>query len=320
MKVYSPSQTTTWLSCPIKRELSYVQKVKTRTLYKRDLAGFLGTAVAAGAGAYHNLRLLAQPEKLLVTPEMRQACGGIAHSIAKTNMAFEEELGRAPAPWDRAQYLAIPERAAMGTFRYVDKCPIPSHWRFIDVERTFPNHGYCRLDLIADDGLGPVVVDVKCKLTLDSRHRQKEIDRYRNFWNMLHYTWTVSEFFGSTPTRYYIVFVILEPRFETWIEEYPVKPTALQAWEQSARRVWAQMEAEDKGLPFVAGTCDDCMGTGRADENQCPACNGMGIILNKAEPYMVAKHADEFGLCEYYGACFDHEWDPIRMAADYVRG
>ena len=112
---------------------------------------------------------------------------------------------------------------------------------------------------------------------------------------MLHYAWAWGQLLdliararvagAQTVNRYYIILVVLEPKFYTEILPYQIHPETMHAWVQSQRVAWKDMAGEDALV---------------------------------REPYMVANHWDNYGECEYRKGCFEHHWDPQLMTQDYV--
>ena len=219
-----------------------------------------------------------------------ETCQAIGVTVAGKLYADALAHGARVGEWDQAQAAAIPRRVARAITAYIAEDAaerlIPASWSLLAVEHAFPDYGYARPDLVVHDGLGPAIVDLKTRLTLDPRWRERELMRYRHSWQLLHYAWAWGQYAQCRVGRYYICLVVLEPRFSVELMPYPITSEALAVWEQSAQRVWAQMAAEDQGA---------------------------------ARPWMAAKHADEFGNCEFYDACFTHQWDEARMAVDYMR-
>jgi hypothetical protein len=118
-----------------------------------------------------------------------------------------------------------------------------------------------------------------------AQYRQKTIQEYANSHQMLHYGWAGKESYGEPIHTYYIGLAVLEPRWAFDLLPYPIHPEALEVWLGSARRVWGDMEAEERG---------------------------------ERVPWLSANHSDNFGQCPYYKACFVHHYDPPLMAQDYL--
>lgn len=294
MKVYSPSQTQTWVQCPVKRMLAYNERWRPRTLGKRELAAVLGQAIGAGLAAYYS------------NPHATTNVASVAYANAVALMSQFESLGASVASWDQAQALATPERARQAVEKSValDQAGrvLPATWRVLDVERTLPDHGHARIDLGVDDGAGPAVLDWKVKLSLKEIYRQKEVEKFRYSGQMYHYNWAYAQyvrsqagaghyrvFEGDFLPRFYIGLMVLEPKFSFELLSFDVSPEDHQKWLASARSTWIDMERDDF-------------------ETSPPHT-----------PRMAWEHEDNYGPCEFKKACFEYHWDPALMSNDYIQ-
>lgn len=291
MKVYSPSQTTLWMKCPVERRLSSIEGWEPRELGKRELAGALGTAIAAGLGAYFITRM-ESPGGVFVA----QHFASIASANIRERQAMWRSKGYTLPTWHQAQHDSLEARAFKAVLRFVtDDCNtsvLPVAWVLRAVEHTFPDHGFCRPDLIVETHPGEIaVIDWKCKLNLEAKWRRKEIDRYESSWQLFHNSWAASSLVDDRlPAFYYIGLIVLEPRWSVELIPFPIIPEAFAAWRDSANRVWRHMESED---------------------------------LGKEHPWMAAKHTDEFGDCAFKLACpitpVSAMWNEDLMEREYVR-
>ncbi len=288
MRIYSPSQTMEWLTCPVKRQLHYREKLVPRLPGKREAAGTLGQAVATGLAVYNTARgyRAAGSDSTRDYEDIAKVASHIASEDASRRTAQYEYAGCIIREDDRMTWDAIPARAAKIVTKFIEKDPIPPHWRVAAVEETLPEYGFARPDLVLERPSGGyTVVDYKVKLSLDTRYREREMRRWRHSWQLLHYVWAAGQVYGPC-SQYHICMIRLEPSFSIDLEPFEVHPEDMLKWEASARRAWAQMEAEDEG---------------------------------RAEPWMAAVHADNYGDCEYYGACFEAHWEPALMERQYAR-
>ena len=285
--VYSPSQTKLWLECPMKRYLRYSLGWRPRRIGKPDLTAILGRAFHAGVALYHARRQAAQPHALAPTElqEIAEASAAAATFEASRQLARLQDQGFVVNDWDAPTAQALPLRVAKGVTRYVLADPLPAAWTIRAVEHTLEEYGNARLDLAIEDADGPAIADVKVKLTLDAKYRAKELSRYQDDHQQLHYAWAWSEIRQASVNRYYIVLVVLEPKWSVEILPYQIHPETMQAWTQSQLVTWHDMAEEDAGT---------------------------------REPYMAATHWSAYGDCEMRKACFEHHWDPQLMAQDYV--
>jgi hypothetical protein len=292
--IYSPSQTALWLDCRMKRALSR-HGWRLKVAGKRDLAAILGTAVAAGLATYNCSKFgcLCEPGVGEFVPRCehcRVRAGDFENIINTSRQSALEALndlhsdGRHVAEYDVAQRDALTERAARVVARYIAADPIPPEWPILAVETPCDESG-ARPDLVVDDGRGPAPIDYKVKLALKREYEAREIARWRDSWQLYHYASRVCR---PGAYHYYICLIVCEP-FRVELLPFEIADETMAWWRESAARYWRDM-AQDAALEV------------------------MGDL-----PPMAAKHADEFGECEFRRACFDHRLDKARMAQDYVR-
>lgn len=249
-----------------------------RRMGKRELGGILGTAFAQGVGAYNATRQTG------ATPDPA-LCVAVAVQSARQELRTLLERGHTIGDHDRAQAEAIEPRVQRAITRYIAADPIPPAWTVLDVERILPAWGNCRIDLGLDTPQGPVVLDYKCKLQLDQKWLGKEVERYRLSEQRFHYSAAYGDYLGRPVVAFYICLVILEPSFRTHLLPFVNAPDELAMWLQARETTWRLMEMEERGEI------------------------GVGIS---------GKHMDEFGPCEFTGACFGSRLDPQLMSNDYI--
>ncbi len=274
MRVYSPSQTTSWLRCPLKRALEQ-QGWRQNHISKRDIGAILGQAF--GAGVEHHYKR----ECGIVSPSQ------LAMAATQSGINNLIRLGCSWLPGDDTQATTLPALAAKAVDKYIAHDPLPPTWTILDIQRTLPDHGNCRIDLGVRSHTGQLgVLDFKFKRNLKAEYRTRELEDYRESWQFKHYAWAYGEAMGEPVQFYGVILTCLEPRFEVIFDPVPVDPEMLTRWLTGARRVWAQMEKEDAG---------------------------------EAEPWEAASHRDQYGRCEFFNACFLHRLHPHLMETEYVR-
>jgi hypothetical protein len=281
--IYSPSQTDTHGQCPIKRALRYAGWT-ARGVGKRDLAAILGTAIAAGLAEYNTTRANQVGGLLRPTVEMAFRPGlvgpaDVARNTAIATLAVLPQQGRHIEDWDQSQANSIERRAGLAVERYIAADPIPPEWPILAVEELLPS-GQARPDLVVDDGRGPVAIDYKTKLTLKPEYEDREMARWAQSWQMLHYSWELKA------DHFYICLLVLEPRFRVQLIPFEVHPETMGLWGISAKQRWADMRAEDEG---------------------------------RRQPAMATAHVDAYGPCEFQRACFECRFDPEKMREHYVQ-
>lgn len=267
------------------RREGWVRKV----LQKRDLAGIVGTAFAAGAGAYHTLRMNheegGQPLADLNKVKAGAAAMGIADRILHQHLERIERDGFIVNATDDLYLTQMPTRVQKAVAKYVQNDPLLPTWKIVSVEQELPEHGGARPDLIVRDDLGLAVVDLKSKVELRQQWKAKTVADYQNHDQMFHYAWAVGEAYGEPVQRYYIALVVFEPTFSVELLPNEINQETLSVWLQGRRRVWDLMAQEDRG---------------------------------DAVPFMSDKHADNFGRCDYEEACFRWHYDTELMKNTYL--
>lgn len=272
MKVYSPSQTKSFLTCPVMWQLNKEGWV-TRTYGKPSVYAVRGTAVAKGLDDFNKGLSL-------------QAC------LSSTQKAAEDEydrmrLGerewsdvRAPEP----TLALIVEQARSLVQSYMAN--VPTGFEVVEAECKFPDHGYCRPDVVAFRNGALFPLDYKVKDVPNTPFiRHKIITDYEHDWSMLHYCWAIQKEFGQPCSEYVIAILWYGKSNSTELFTFNVRPQRLDAWEQSAFRVWEEME--------------------RIETGQAPA-------------YETASHRTVFGACDFKRACLELDRDRGLMGQEYL--
>jgi hypothetical protein len=223
-------------------------------------------------------------------------CVDVAVQAATLDLAEYETWGCQLNDGDQAQRQSLVPRIQKGVRSYIKAEPIPTTWRVLDVEQDLgPDAGNCRVDLGALTPHGPTVCDLKTKLTIDPKYRARDIQRYRDDPQLLHYCHFAAERYQvGQILRYYVILVGLEPKFEVELIPFDVRPEILQMWYQSAKCAWQRMEWEDF----------------HRDNPDKPT---------NAIPIADFDRCGDFGGCEMARACHDHLLDEHAMRTDYVK-
>ena len=267
--VFSPTQTTTFIRDETAWYLRYMMKRMPRTIGKKEIAGMLGTAFADGAATYHNglPTLVHRPED----------AGGGAYGMAQQNLIKKAAAVAVQSAKDsKAEVLAreqtvysdqneawelLETRAAQAVFKYALNFPTIgfSASDIVASELSLPNHGHARIDLVLNSLYGPMVVDLKSKLTLDIKYQAQLLREFEESWQMLHYTWAYGDLIGERVRRFAILLHVLEPKSRLPVlHPVVVTPELLQIWEQSARQVWRRMEGIRTGTPVLMDPLPAC--------------------------------------------------------------
>lgn len=233
-KIYSPTQTQSWLDDPLKWYLTYHEGWRPRVLDKPAIARIIGAGVAAGAAMWYR-------------SADQQGAIDAARKAVGTELAGLLALGHVVAPAVGELAGRAPTLAEQGVAK-LTQFDLPSTWAVVDVERTLPDHGRCRIDVGVQTPHGPGVWDVKCTLASDDWKTFLARTEYEASWQLLHYVWSYGEVVGEPVTQYGVIYVPLEPKSQKpEMFTYGVDPELLSLWELSARNVWGLMEAEETG-------------------------------------------------------------------------
>lgn len=279
MRVYSPSQTDSFMENPAVRRLKYIEKWRPRLIKNPDLARILGSAVSAGLAEYNRARR----DSLPLDPD---AAGRVAAETARLDLKHLQSHGLTPTGRETETARLLPERAYKAVTRYIAQDPIPLDWKIVAVEPILKDHGWARPDLVLRSPLGLVPLDYKTKLTLDEKYKERTLNEYRYSWAMLHYAWACEEVFKEPVASYYISLITVEPRFKVLLDPTIIDPEIMELWKTSARSVWAVMAMVDRG---------------------------------ELKPWHTFKFFDRFGKNEYADSLLLHKWHDHLMERDYIK-
>lgn len=290
-KVFSPSSTATWMRCPMLRVLSN-EGWMPKYVGKAQWAALLGQGFAAGVGIYNTIRQEHErggtplpPRDATSRADLVKGCQESAVKMVDDRRKEMEDVGIILDDTDGYRE-RLDNRVRKAVKDYIISDPIPDDWQIVDAEKDFgPKYGNARPDVVVRDTTGLAIVDYKSKLVLRSEYRIKTITEYANSHQQYHYAWAAREVYGEDVAKYYIGLAVLEPRWAFDLIPYPVSSESLALWHSTASSAWRTMDAQDSGNEL---------------------------------PWMSAVHADNFGQCPMYKACFVHRFDPGLMVADYV--
>jgi len=275
-RVYSPSSTELFSKCPRRWALSR-SGWKPRVIQYPELCAILGEGFSA---SMHELNtcIMAGRDKGMAEIVLR------GQSTIKTRLDADIAAGRRIHEKDVEYADKLPMLLDKAVQLYLNHNPL-TDWKILQSEETYPNHGRCRLDVLADDGNGPSVVDYKVKVKLESRWEDAEFAKFARSQQRFHYQWA-----AQTP-RFYIVLVVLGPRpYVKLSPPYGDMPFFESGdWQRTSRSIWVQMASME---PYIENV------------SSIPGS---------------AVHDDKFGPCEYEDACFQHNLDPQSMRLQFVK-
>ena len=222
----------------------------------------LGTAFADGAAVYHNALRdhaeVGEPTVPAFDETWIKQAAAVAVQSAKDAKA--EVLAREQTVYadQNEAWELLETRAAQAVFKYALNFPFdPAD--IVASELSLPNHGHARIDLVLNSLYGPMVVDLKTKLTLDIKYQAQLLREFEASWQMLHYTWAYGDLIGERVRRFAILLHVLEPKSRLPVlHPVVVTPELLQIWEQSARQVWRRMEGIRTGTPVLMDPLPAC--------------------------------------------------------------
>lgn len=278
MKIYSPTQTDVFSFCPQARQF-YKEGWAPRIADKPMIASWMGVAMGAGLEGYYTDKASPYVEKGL------KAWEGSVETFRKAGGTIEE-----------SDLLGIPELLTRALTKYPKMDPIPPTWTVLGVEQAFPEYGNARMDLTVRLESGKIsAVDFKWKKALYvksgegiAQARGRTLMEYENYWNMLHYVWTLKKVYGvGAANEYYIILGELSPGAHVTMQKFMVDPRVLATWEYDAHALWSEMQAADH--------------------------------VGTLEPRGNTTHRNQYGLCKYYDACFTHFLDRESMRLKYVQ-
>lgn len=245
MTIFSPSQTDLWHECPVKRQLSRAGFYSTIVSHS-ELAALLGSAIAAGVEEYHAW-LVGRPEanQEIAPTSLVQGATTQAGMTVTARLQEWTAAGRRIPDWDRPYTEQLWNRATNATAAYIAARPIRPEWVVVAVEHVLPSGS--RLDLGVRAPLGPLVLDLKTKLTLNAHLRDRVVEEYEISPQLYHYAWEWGHELGEPVRHAGILLFILEPKPTVELVEIPIDACALETWRQSSERAWLDMEAEDAG-------------------------------------------------------------------------
>lgn len=224
MTAYSPTETTDYLFCPQYRAYRWSGRWRARVAGRMDLGGVLGKSVHAGLACYYR-----------GSPEPSSAAITMAHDnlvrLAGLGITWPADLAPEAA--------ALPVKAGWAVQKFLT---VPAlAWHVLAVEQRL-GHGV--VDLVVEDREGPLVVETKTALRLESRYQAAKLASYGTAWQLWDYCHRVSEWLQRPVTRALVQLIILGPVFH--VARLPLVFNNLERWLQhDAWPVWQRMEADE---------------------------------------------------------------------------
>ena len=285
MKVYSPSQTTTYSFCPYAWYLSGLG-VRSKVAGQSEYGAIFGDAMAK----FHQMYYTERKERgyFEATPDDIVRYTKLAVETVERRVEREQQAGRV---FSVDELAGVHAAITTAVEKYVTKDPIPKDWHIAHVELKLEKWGNARPDLVCIRPDGEfVVVDHKWKRKLDNKYRDKEIARYTHSWQQKHYLAGVGDYTGIKVRTYYILLCVAAPKFKCELLPYSVTDEAMDKWYITANEMWSCMDADTYLLEHV-----------------------------DVPPRMNAEHETPFGPCVYSPICLEYDGDYKRASLEFVQ-
>lgn len=227
-RVYSPSETETWLTCPVYRQF---RRNWRPIAVEWNPARLLGVAVQAGLSHY-----------------LRGGGGRGEHLRPGDEAAVEEAVVRTLTEGfeDQATYTleGLVKLALRGVQTALDVDLFARHTVLMVDEPL----GHSRPDVVSrheTEGLG--VTDFKVSRDVPERYRVARLSSYETDDQFWHYAWEVGETLGEPVKWVRPVLIILAPKATVLQTSVRVTPERLAFWLSGAEQHWRDMQGEDEG-------------------------------------------------------------------------
>lgn len=280
LRVFSPSSTETFAKCPRKWALNR-EGWKPRIIQYPELCAVLGDGFAASMERLNTLFI--NGVALIPVAEVIEA----GNVVMRERLDRDLEAGRRIHEKDLNFSDLLPLKLDQAVRLYLQANPLKD-WKILQTEKTYEDHGYARIDLLAEDSLGPAVFDYKVKVKLDKKWEDAEFEKFGRSQQRFHYQW------AAGVKRFFIILVVLGPK--PYVKLSPP---------------FGDSKYFDSGLWLA-----DSQGVWQH----------MGFLKDAIEQYGdklhidgAPTHADQYGPCEFEEACLTHALDPAAMSIEYVK-
>lgn len=276
-KIYSPSQTAEWSRCPFLWDVTYKRGWRLTVAGPRDVAQVLGQAFGVGMCIYNRkARKYGLAVSRFHTHTIECAKRGAVATFQRTLEKFRTQ-GIDLSGLSRLGELV--DALAAAVERAIKEDPTPVSWVVECAEKTMPEHGWARADVVYVTGEGERVVrDYKFTMSPPlPKYLPGRMEDYANHPQGFHYAWM------HGASIFIPTLVAVGPNHFKQ-HELPKQRTFLDIvnWVSSQRVKWAIMEKMEKGeLPVW-----------RSDH-----------------------HKTQYGKCALYEFCMDYEGVTERLPA-----
>ena len=241
-KVYSPSQTSDWLQCPLLRR------------FKRH-------STLPGEGEPHKWEpreVEWNPARLLgIVTQVgyNWVLRGAADDVVENHVVDTLQEGFVEQP--RYTLGGLTKIVLRGLEVLIAANLFDRH-KILDLDEPLT---YSRPDFVSrHDTQGLGVTDLKVALRVDERYRAKRLSEYETDDQFWHYAWELGEHLGELVKWFRPVQLILTPRAVVLQDTITVTPERLNFWLSGAQQHWADMQGEDEGSRPVVPRWPNCRG------------------------------------------------------------
>lgn len=254
-RVYSPSETATWLQCPILR--GYKKHWTPRTV-AWDPAKLLGIAVQEGLSVWLRASRASTP-----------GTGDEATDEAvesRLRLVLSEGFQEQPT-----HTLAGLTKLALRGVQATLNADLFDRHTILMVDEPLSQSRPDVVSRHATEGLG--VTDFKVSRTVGEQYRAKRLSEYETDDQFWHYAWEVGETLGEPVQWIRAVLIILAPAVKVMPITTPVGSRRLAFWLAGAEQHWRDMTAEDHGQRAVAPRWPNCRGGRYGECEMYDACH-----------------------------------------------
>lgn len=194
---------------------------------------------------------------------------------------------RVVKPEVEAELDALPIRLTNAVKCLANNLVLLERYEVLDTELTLPSAGGTTIDMVLKekrtDHVG--ILDWKCKVFARPIYKDQYIKEMATSWQLRHYAWGYEHQTG-VPVDFYILGLMdLTGKARLELHEYDLNPLDMEHWFTSARQYWQDMEDTQVGTRV---------------------------------PAMSASCRDQYGQCEMYRMCHDHQFR-ASSKIDYIK-
>lgn len=255
---YSPTQTETFLTCPMLWWYGHKQGWQMQGGWTPNR--LIGNAVDAGMKALWRGESLPKAQDWAAATVCREY--------------VEQDT------WSLDDLYA---RATLGVL-LGSKSP---HLNGMEIVAVEPSLNGRKPDVVLRSSEGLVVDDLKVSLSLDARSQEWRFEEYTHKWQFRDYAYHVQEEFKEPVVQVRVVQVVLSPRRHVPIHSIPMTQTLLDQWHRSAEQVWLLMHRMEQGLLHPWMNLRACTDTRQHFGKRCDMYEACHVFGGDTEQFSV---------------------------------